>query len=58
MKKGIVLMLIALVAIGMAFAQGSPETATKTEGPKQLTMYIGVVEEQAMKIAEEFEKAS
>jgi iron(III) transport system substrate-binding protein len=58
MKKGIVLMLIALVAIGMAFAQGSPETATKTEGPKQLTMYIGVVEEQAMKIAEEFEKAT
>ncbi|HBR02517.1 MAG TPA: iron ABC transporter substrate-binding protein [Ruminiclostridium sp.] len=30
----------------------------KKETPKELTMYIGVVEQQAIKIAEEFEKAT
>ncbi|MEG1874845.1 MAG: ABC transporter substrate-binding protein [Angelakisella sp.] len=35
-----------------------PTPEPKKETPKELTMYIGVVEQQALKIAEEFEKAS
>ncbi len=42
------IMMLALLAPGISLA----------EKPKELTMYIGVVEQQALKIAEEFEKAS
>lgn len=44
-----------LESSGKAEKKAEPKRAEK---PRELTMYIGVVEEQALKIAEEFEKES
>lgn len=55
MKKTSLVVLMILMLACSLFAEGAKEVQAET--PKELTMYIGVVEEQAMKIAEEFEKA-
>lgn len=53
----VVAMLLTLVTgCGSSKVENNQENAEKK--PERLTMYIGVVEEQAMKIAEEFEAAT
>ncbi len=63
----IMVMLVSVVACGPKAEEGKEKEETKKEEgkekeetskekPKKLTMYIGVVEEQALRIAQEFEK--
>lgn len=64
MKKRLSVFLIAVIMV--TFITGcstKPNTSTGAQDnaekkPERLTMYIGVVEEQALKIAQEFEKAT
>lgn len=53
----IVAMILTLVT-GCGSSKVVEEQETAEKKPERLTMYIGVVEEQAMKIAEEFEAAT
>jgi iron(III) transport system substrate-binding protein len=55
MKKIITLLLVVLMVSGSVFANGTSEDGTKKQEKRELTMYIGVVEEQALKIAETYE---
>ncbi|HEY8363535.1 MAG TPA: ABC transporter substrate-binding protein [Tissierellaceae bacterium] len=61
MKKVLSIFLVTAMILTMLAGCGSKE-GNKTEGnqqkPEKLTMYIGVVEEQALRIAQEFEKAT
>lgn len=53
------LMLAAAFLLSLAGCGGTaPQKAAEPQKPKELTMYIGVVEQQALVIATEFEKAS
>lgn len=62
MKK--ILSLVIILAMMVTFVAGCTNTPAPSsnepggETPERLTMYIGVVEEQALKIAQEFEKAT
>lgn len=57
MFKNSMKMLLALTVFFLISACGSTDESTKEgNSSESLTMYIGVVEEQALKIAQEFEK--
>ena len=54
-------MLLVAVMLTLSLAGcggGSPQKTAEPKKPKELTMYIGVVEQQALVIAKEFEKSS
>ena len=54
-------MFLAAVMLTLSLAGcggGSPQKTAEPKKPKELTMYIGVVEQQALVIAKEFEKSS
>ncbi len=54
-------MFLAAVMLTLSLAGcggGSPQKPAEPKKPKELTMYIGVVEQQALVIAKEFEKSS
>lgn len=53
MKKGLVVLLVALMAIATVFAQGAQESSGAS---KELTAYIGYQEDEAQLIAKGFER--
>ncbi len=56
--KSITLLLVLSFVLSLAGCGGAPAKPTAPQKPKELTMYIGVVEQQALVIAKEFEKDS
>ena len=52
---GIFLLTAALMLSLAGCGGGSPQKPAEPKKPKELTMYIGVVEQQALVIAKEFE---
>ena len=57
--KSVALLLVLTFALTLVgCGGGTPAKPTAPQKPKELTMYIGVVEQQALVIAKEFEKES
>ena len=61
LQRMVTVLLLVLVCMVPVFAAGSREVsapASESKVEKELTIYIGVVEQQALKIAQEFQKAT
>ena len=56
--KSVALLLVLAFTLSLVGCGGAPAKPAAPQKPKELTMYIGVVEQQALVIAKEFEKES